>query len=59
MTVFVEIHSQDFRKTSKKNERKEYAFQFQDIYLIDDLYIKVKQKQEKITSKKRNLNLKI
>ena len=44
MTVFVEIHFQNFRKTSQKNEQKKYLFQFQNNYLIDDLYIKVKQK---------------
>ena len=59
MTVFVEIHFPIFRKTSQKNEQKKYSFQFQNIYLVDDLYIKVKQKQEKITSKKRKLNSKI
>ena len=47
MIVFVEIYVQDFRKILQKNEQKKYSFHFQDIYLIDDLYIKVKQKQKK------------
>ena len=44
MIVLAEIYFQNFRKTSQKNERKKYSFQFQNIYLIDDLYIKIKQK---------------
>ena len=59
VTVFVEIYFQNFRKTSQKNEQKKYSFQFQDIYLIDDLYIKIKQKQKEIILKKQKLNLKI
>ena len=39
MTVFVEIHFQDFRKTSQKNERKNYSFQFQNIYLFNRRFI--------------------
>ena len=47
VTIFVEIHFQIFRQTSQKNERKKCLFQFQEIFLIDKLYIKVKQKQKK------------